>query len=187
MADYKEIKEFEIENILDAYMPLSRAKMILTMTTNDIQTERRFISKARFLQDADTAIVLENNVKWLGYKKQIPEKITESKEKIELCLDLINSLINQLKNRLKEYNSKNLLGFLMLKHEALIHDGASWSIQIPARLTCFSKYTDVVKEFREHEAKRIKTSLDIRNLIEFVVAEPFFGSKEENDDDIDFC
>ena len=185
-GNFKEITEYEIDNILDIYMPLSRAKMILTITTNDIQAERRFIPKVRYIQDSDTAIVLENNIKWLNNNKKIPKKITETEQKIKLCFDLINSLITQLRNRLKEYNSKNLLVFLMLRHEALIHDGAGWSIQVPTRLKCFSKYTDVVQEFREHETKRIKTSLAVRNLIEFVVAEPYFGNKKENNDDVDF-
>lgn len=186
IANFKGISESEIENILDSCMPLSEAKMILTMFSDNIQTESRFIPKVRFIQDADTALVLEKNVEWLEYNKPIPEKILDSKQKIKLCEDLINSLIKQIRQRLEKYDSTKLLEFLLLKHESLIHEGANWSIQIPTRLKCFSKYDDVVKEFRDYEAKRIKTSIAIRGLIEFVVAEPFFGNKEENDDDIDF-
>ena len=186
LIDYKNLNENKIETLINLKMPLGIAKMILTIQTHTALSDARHIPKIRFIQDADVAIILEENVSWLGDQIKIPKKINDEKEKITLCTKLINSLISQLRVKLKNYNSEQLLKFLMLKNESLIQSGSYSNIQIPSRLECFSKYVDVIEEYQSFEVKRVKSSLAIRCLIEFVLAEPYYGEKVENDDDVDF-
>lgn len=185
--DCDRIEEGQIEQILNDYMPLSRAKMILTAhSVDNIKMNGSHIPRIRFVYDADIAIVLEDNVSWLPEKSKIPEVIKTEKEKESLCLKLIDSLIKQLRNRLKEFNFESLLPFLMLRHEALSHSLGRRDLSVTARIECFGKYEDVVESYQEYNGKLVKASHSIRCLIEFVVAEPFFGDKTVNDDDVDF-
>lgn len=185
--DYDRIEEAYIDQILDNYMPLSRAKMILTSNPFDnIKMNGSHIPRIRYVYDADVAIVLEENVGWLPEKIDISEKIKTKQEKESLCLKLISSLINQLRNRLKKYNSESLLFFLMLRHEALIHSHGKRDLTITTRIECFNKYENVIESYQEYNGKLVKASHSIRCLIEFVVAEPYFGNKTVNDDDVDF-
>ncbi|WP_199745239.1 YecA family protein [Flavobacterium sp. GT3R68] len=183
----EEIPEILIKNIIDEYIPLGKKKMILTSNSHDnIQSFDKYIPTVRYIYSADTSIVLEENVKWLNYSTPIPIKINDIEEKIKLCNDLINSLTNQIRNRINEYNSEKLLIHLMLRHESLIQKNGFKDIGLVARLECFSKYDDIIEEYKDFNSKLIKSSHAIRCLIEYVIAEPYYGNKTVNDDDTDF-
>ncbi|MFH6947307.1 YecA family protein [Flavobacterium sp. FlaQc-51] len=182
-----EISDDQIEKIINEYIPLSKKKMILTSNSQDnIQSFNEYIPKVRYIYSADTSIVLEENVKWLNYNLPIPEKINTVEEKIKLCDDLISSLTNQLRLRICQYNSIILLNQLMLRHEALIQKNGFKDIGLTARLECFSKFDDIIKEYKDFNSQLIKSSHSIRCLIEYVVAEPYYKDKKVNDDDTDF-
>lgn len=184
---FDQISEILSEKLMSDFMPLSKKKMILTANShNNIQAYDKYIPKVRFIYPADTSIILEENVKWLNYNKPIPKKIKDIDTKIKLCDDLINSLTYQLRTRISKYNSKDLLSQLMLRHEALIQKNGFKDIGLTARLECFSKYDNVIQEYKDFNTLYVKTSHSTRCLIEYVVAEPYYGTKKINDDDVDF-
>lgn len=184
---FNHISAVLIEKLMSDFMPLSKKKMILTANShNNIQAYDKFIPKVRFIYPADTSIILEENVKWLNYENPIPKKIKGIDTKIKLCDDLINSLTYQLRIRISKYNSKDLLSHLMLRHEALIQKNGFKDIGLTARLECFSKSDDVIQEYKDFNALYVKTSHSTRCLIEYVVAEPYYGTNKINDDDVDF-
>ncbi|MEK6152166.1 SEC-C metal-binding domain-containing protein [Flavobacteriaceae bacterium 3-367] len=181
------LDEYDIESIVYSKIPLSDAKMILTANSNrDVKLNGSFIPRARYVYDSDIAIVLEENVNWLGTEEVIPKQIDSKEDKETLCLRLIDSLINQIRIRLKEYNSIELLESLMLRHESLLHRQGERDFGVTARIKCFSKYEDVLESYSEYNSKLIKSSHALRCLIEFVVAEQYEGNKIVNDDDTDF-
>lgn len=183
----KIFEEDDIQNLLDTHMPLSRKKMILTSHMDDsIKRYSLYIPKARFLSDADSAIILENNVKWLNYQKPIPRTIADVDDKLKLLYDLIDSLRNQLRIRLKCFNSFELLKHVILRHEAIIYKSGYLELSLTAKLECFSHYQDIIEEYRKANADIIKTSHATRSLIECIVAEPYFGNDVVNDNDVDF-
>ncbi|MXN93215.1 hypothetical protein GR160_18455 [Flavobacterium sp. Sd200] len=179
--------EHDIQNLLDAFMPLSRKKMILTSHMDDsIKRYSLYIPTARFLSDADSAIILENNVKWLNYQKSVPSAITSVDDKLTLLYDLITSLRNQLRLRLKHFNSFELLKHVILRHEAIIYKSGYLDLSLTAKLECFSHYQDIVEEYKKANTDIIKSSHTTRSLIECIVAEPYFGDDVVNDNDVDF-
>ncbi|WP_206052104.1 YecA family protein [Nonlabens xiamenensis] len=181
------LEEYDIESLIYSYMPLSDAKMILTANSDrDIKLNGDFIPRPRYVYDSDIALILEENTNWLGSEKSMPSKINNKSEKEELCIRLIDSLINQIRLRLKEFNSTDLLKYLLLRHESLLHKQGERDLGIAARIKCFSKYEDVLKSYSDFNTKLIKSSHAIRCLIEFVVAEQYEGNSTVNDDDTDF-
>lgn len=183
----KGLDEDEIESMVYSCMPLSDAKMILTANSQtDVKLNASFIPKTRYVYDSDIAIILEENVNWLGNDVVIPKQIEFKEEKETLCVRLIDSLINQIRIRLKEYNSIELLEYLLLRHESLLHRQGEKDFGITARIKCFSHYEDVLESYTEYNTNLIKSSHAIRCLIEFVVAEQYQGNKIVNDDDADF-
>ncbi|MBA9072606.1 hypothetical protein GGR22_000732 [Flavobacterium gossypii] len=176
----------EIDEFIKQQMPLSRRKMLLTShQEDDFKRFDMYIPSVRFVQDADIAIVLENNVQWLNYPEKIPEKVKDE-NKIELLYDIVDSLTNQLQQRIKQYDSNELIVFLMLRHEAVIQRFSMWDMNLAAKIECFSKYEDVIDDYKEEYGKIVSTSHALRSLIEYVFAELPSGSKKINDDDIDF-
>lgn len=176
-----------IDHILAVSMPLGAAKMIVSGNTdNDIALLDKHIPKVRYIEKADNAIILEELVGWLNYANTIPENIPDKQGKIQLFVDTVDALILQLRQRIEGYDAEELLIYLMNWHESLIRETAYRKIHIPPRIQCFSRYKDVLEEYSATELKLVTTSLSIRGLIEFVVAEPPSGKKEINTNDVDF-
>lgn len=180
------IKKDLVSNVLKQHMPLSMAKMIIAGTTlDDIKLDNTNLdSNVKRLNKADTSIVLEDMLQWTG--KKVPEKINTKKEKIELCVNAINTLINKIKSTLSEFNAVELLKLVILRNETLLNDSAFKQLRAVTYYECFKTHTDAVNEYIEEDSKNIRTALAIRGLIEFIVAEPGYGSKRPNNSDIDF-
>lgn len=182
----KELTFSDIERFLRINMPLSGKKMLLTShKANDIKRFDRYISKPRHIQDADIAIVLESQVKWMGLPYEIPAKIKDA-DKANFLKMMIDTLTAKLKEHLVNYDVEDLLQNLMFRHEAIIQSSSKWDLDLPARIKCFEKYQDVIKEYKEEYGDVVKASHTLRSLIEYVVAECPNGHKRINDDDIDF-
>jgi hypothetical protein len=182
----REFSQIERDKFLASQMPLNNRKMLLTShKANDFKRFDRYIPKPRFVQDADIAVVLESQIKWMNLSYQVPEKINDA-DKVPFLSALIDALTNKLKESINNYNAKELLADLMLRHEAIIQSSSSWDLDLPARIKCFEKYQDVIKEYAEDYSNVVKASHSLRSLIEYVTAESPAGSKKLNIDDVDF-
>ncbi|MFB9080582.1 YecA family protein [Flavobacterium procerum] len=183
------LKEFtpeEKERFLVSQMPLNSKKMLLTShKENDFKRFDKYIPKPRYIQDADISVVLESQIKWMNLSYQVPEKINDI-DKVPFLNELINTLTRKLKECLKDYNAKELLVDLMLRHESIIQSSSSWDLDLPARIKCFEKYQDVITEYKEDYNNVVKSSHSLRSLIEYTIAESPEGSKILNIDDVDF-
>lgn len=182
----REFSQEERYRFLASQMPLNSKKMLLTShKANDFKRYDRYIPKPRYIQDADVSIVLESQIKWMNLSYQVPKKINDV-DKVPFLSELINTLTNKLKECLNNYSAKELLVDLMLRHEAIIQSSSNWDLDLPARIKCFEKYQDVIKEYSEDYNNLVKASHSLRSLIEYVVAESPEGKKKVNIDDVDF-
>lgn len=168
-------------------IPIGAAKMILTADSSyNLKMDNRYIAHPRYISKADTSIVLEELVTWMNLENQLPQKITEKKEKHELFVKCVVTLISKLRELLQQYDYIELIKFLMYNHEAIIQVSEFRKIHIPAKIACFSKYDNIIKDYKDTESKIVNSSLAYRSLIEFIVAEPFNGNKKPNKDEVDF-
>ena len=177
-----------IENInliLNNHMPIGMAKMIVTGTSiYDISKDNRYIDKPVKLEKAITSIVLEDMVSWMKIK--IPVNVTDDEKKKKICWIAINTLIEKIRTELKNYNSIELIKFLMERHESIINSNSFYSLRLVTYHECYGKYEDVFKEFMDEDSSIIRTALCLRALIEFTTAEVYFGNKKINNSDVDF-
>ena len=168
-------------------IPFGSAKMILTADSSyNLKMDNRYVPRPRYISKADTSIVLEELVSWMDLEKELPEKITDKKEKHDLFVKCVVTLISKLREVLNQYDYIELIKFLMYHHEAVIQVSEFRKIHIPAKIACFSKYDNIINDYKDTESKIVNSSLAYRSLIEFIVAEPFNGMKKPNKDDVDF-
>jgi len=181
--------KFTDDNInawVEKFMQPSNAKMILFFDTNDnLRLDNRWLLGYRPIQDSEVSLILDNLVALLTYKQPIPEKIESESDKTKLCKDIVSALVNRIIEKLKQFNSEELIKWLIKYHERTVHNREFREIHIPAKIACFSSFTEEVEKLRGEEPELVGTSLSLRCLIEFVVAEPSEGSLWPNVDDID--
>lgn len=176
-----------IKTSLHNNIPFGSAKMILTAdSSHNLKMDNRYIPRPRYISKADTSIVLEELVTWMNLENKLPEKITEKKEKHDLFVKCVVTLISKLREVLQQYDYIELIKFLMYHHEAVIQVSEFRKIHIPAKIACFSKYNNIIQDYKDTESKIVNSSLAYRSLIEFIVAEPFNGNKKPNKDEVDF-
>lgn len=174
-----------ISNIIDKHMPFGMAKMIVADNTVDnIKLDNRFIpSRVCHLDKADISFVLEDIIEWM--QKEIPSKIETQDEKIKICLLGVDTLINKIREILSKFNSVELLGLVILRNEVLLNSTSFKKIRAVTFYECFKNYKDTLNEFIEEDSKNIRTGLCLRCLIEFIVAEPYYGNTLPNNEDVD--
>lgn len=174
-----------ISDILQKHMPLNMAKMVIVGNTiDDIKIDNRFIPKTiQYLNKADTSIVLEDMIGWM--KIDVPEKIETREDKIKICVIGIDTLINKTREILSRFHSIELLKLVILRNEALLNNNSFKKMRAVTFYECFKNYTDTLNEFVEEDSKNVRTGLCLRCLIEFIVAEPYYGNKIPNNDDVD--
>lgn len=176
-----------IKSSINDNIPFGSAKMILTADSSyNLKMDNRYIPRPRYISKADTSIVLEELVTWMNLENKLPEKIEDKDEKYNLFVKCVVTLISKLREVLQQYDYIELIKFLMYYHETVIQLSEFRKIHIPTKIACFSKYNDIIKEYRDTESEIVNSSLAYRSLIEFIVAEPFDGNKKPNKDDIDF-
>lgn len=169
-----------LENI-----PNDNTKMLLSATSElKIDLDERHIPKVRYIPKADGSIVLEELKNWVPNK--IPENIDNKSDKVKLCDVIISSLIKKIREELQNYNCFAVLEYLMLRYESTLNFRAFRSIKVVTQLKCFGEYRDILEEYHNSDVQAVRLSLSSRCLIEFVTAEPYFGEKPINEDDLDF-
>jgi hypothetical protein len=171
---------------IENFMQPSNAKMILFFDTSEnLRLDNRWLLPYRPIQESEVSLILDNIVAMLNYGQPIPEKIESDKDKIKLCNDIVFRLVNQIIEKLKLFNSEELIRWLIKYHERTVHKREFREIHIPAKIACFSSFTEEVEKLHAEEPELVATSLSLRCLIEFVVAGPSEGSLWPNVDDID--
>ncbi len=176
-----------IEDSINKHLPIGNAKMILFIdSSRDLKLDNRWLLTTRYIQDVDTSYVLDNMLSYLGVESSsIPEMILDTETKNKLCNKIVSGLINELLSKLKQYNAIDLIKWLMEFNDSCTFNREFRKIRIPAKIACFSSFPKEVDELLKKEKKFVNTSISIRCLIEFVAADPHFGTKLLNFDDLD--
>ncbi len=178
---------YERDRLIQSTVPLGIKKMMILATGDrDLCIAKVDVQKPRIIPKSDVSNILQNQVKWLGYKCPVPEKISDDKGKIKLFNDLAYLHYEKLRRLIQHYDGLPLLLFLMRRHEPLLQERSFRKVNYPAREACFGKYYNVYDEFSETERHLTLSSLAMRVLIEFVACKLPTGKKQANDDDIDY-
>lgn len=175
-----------LNETVNSFLQPAAAKMILYVDSSpDMRLDTRWLLPYREIQDNDVSRILENLVSYLNLPSPIPEKIEPKQEKTKLCNEIVTVLVNRLVVKLSEFDSEELLRFLMKLYEKCIQKREFREIHIPAKIACFSDYPTEVEKFVEDEHKLVSSSIALRTLIEFITARPQYGKRNVNRDDVD--
>lgn len=175
-----------IEETLNELMPVNNKKMILLIDSqNNIQLDTRWLNISHFATDAETGLLLDNQVSILNYPTTIPEKFVEKTEKVAFCNYAVQKLLEFLQDKLAEFDNNDLLRRLIDLNEALTFNREHNKIIIPSQILCFGQSEEYIDDLHKKERKLVSTTLATRCLIEYLAAKPSSGKKRVSLDDID--
>ncbi|OFY17737.1 MAG: hypothetical protein A2W98_08525 [Bacteroidetes bacterium GWF2_33_38] len=178
------LEETEITNIVDSYLKPDSAKMILYYdSSKNLILDNRWLSPLRKIQECETSSILNGIVDSLN--QTVPEKIKSKDDKIRLCNKIVGNFITEILHELKQYDSVELLKWLIKLQERCTYQREFSELLIPAKISCFSDFPTEVIKLQKSNKELVETNLSLRCLIEFIAAQPSFESKCPNMDDVD--
>jgi hypothetical protein len=175
-----------IEKAINEAIPFGRAKMILFIdVSKDPRLLHTKLMPTQYIDETETSFILDNLVSYINPTTPIPAEISNAKEKVQLCNSIVAALIQEIQNKLKIYDAKEMLQWLMEYNERYVFNREFREIKVPAKIACFSSFPDEVENYLEEERKIVPTSLAVRCLVEFVAADPQYGDRRMNIDELD--
>lgn len=176
----------KIQKVLDTYMPLSQAKMILISDSQqDLMIDRRWLNGPFYMTDAEINMLLDELPPLVEKEMPIPENITEPAMKRQLFNTATTAMLQRLEKDIQKYDNLNLVKKLMMLHESLVQVREYNKTIIPAQLLCFGGITSKTEEILEKDRKLVSTSVSVRCLIEYLAACPAKGTYKVSLDEID--
>ncbi|SFH33636.1 hypothetical protein [Pedobacter insulae] len=178
-------EEFIREVIIDVMSP-PHAKMILfSDSSKNPLLDNRNLPPPRYLMDTEQELILDHLVEMLNPSSPIPENIVNPKDKHKLCMDLVGMLLTRVETKLAQFNTPDLLSYLVALNERLIFQSEYNSLLLPSKIACYSNFKAEVTDLKKKDKKLVPASLAVRSVIEFIVASPNFEGQPVNLDDID--
>lgn len=181
-----EITSELIEKSINIHMPLGQAKMILLSDSqNDMMIDRRWLPEAFLMSDAEIEALLDELPAWIQERIEIPKQIITKQDKLNLFNTGTAVLLEHLDSELQKYSFQPLITLLLELHEAIVRKREYEKTIIPAQLLCFGEVESKVVEIAENERMQVRTSVSLRNLIEYLAARPTKGELHPSLDDVD--
>ncbi len=183
---FQVINDDELDDVIEHIIPLGPAKMILFIdSSKDPRLDSRDLMTTRYIQEADTSLILDNLVELLNSPQPIPEKIDTPKKKNELCISIVAALVKEIEHKMVIFNAKDILKWLVQYNEKYVYEREFREIQIPAKIACFSDFPSEVEKFMKKDAQLANSAVSVRCLIEIVAALAPNGNQIPNVDDLD--
>lgn len=182
------ITEERIQDILDKYMPLGQAKMILmTEASNSPLSYPLWLHSPIFIHGASRQLLFDLFPQWMNDKgADFIGKLNDVTQKEKFLHVGVDVLFERLDNLIRDADSYTLLKLLISNHETLIFKREQNKMLYPAQILCFGDNEEKREEFQKNEQQLSESSLATRALIEYVSAiQGTTGQKQVGIDDIE--
>lgn len=180
------LNQTEIDRIVEKHLQPAQAKMVLfSDSAANVRLDNRGLPPERYIQDSDISRVLDNLVSYLPAGYQIPVDIPLIDDRIKFCDDVVNALEARIMEKIRDFDGPELLAWLIKWNERCVFTREFREIQIPAKIVCFSEFSQEVQHLLKKDERLVPTAQSLRSLIEFVAMSVPSGTKWPNYDDID--
>lgn len=166
------LKDVEVDSMLDAYMPLGSAKMIIisTSATNEM-LDNRWLCPPIMLTKATEHVILDYMPKVMADNNcDIKGVISNEADKQQFLHDLVRFLLGRLSREALGLSKAVLLKRLVEVNESLLWQREQRAIRVPAKILCFGEDAYESRRHLEDDRTLTESSLAARCLAEYVVS-----------------
>lgn len=172
------LNDNQIDEIIERHAPLGLKKYLLIMSSSDnLAFDNRYLNfkLKTIFSEYNYELLFDKIISLLGVNCPPIGEITGNSEKLKLCKDITLLLANEISDNLKKYNSFELLENLLRRYEVTLHHNETYRLRIPTLMHCYQHKWDIQKEIKENAEMNDKSTLALRNIIEYVASENSFG------------
>lgn len=181
-------KEESIQDILDEFMPLGPAKMILMMeASNSPLSYPLWLNPPIYIHSASIQLLLDLFPLWMKEEGvDIKGKLQNKDKKVEFLHNGVDVLYDKLFENVARFDSHTLLKRLISNHETLLYQREHNKMIHPAQIICFGDNVEKRKEILDTEQRLSNAGIATRALIEYVIAvQDKEGKEQAGSDDIE--
>lgn len=165
---------FPLSDFLEEIAPFGNKRMLRVLSSSQILLRPGQLPPPRYLQEAVSAVVLDNLGDWLrGTGLKVGP--IESGSRTEILRIVVAYLFELLESAVSELSPEGLIQYLVRHDEALVHHEATQSLIAPSRVACFGGTNQFVDELVKDHKRHVEAVVAIRFLIEYVAAKPPVG------------
>lgn len=182
------IDEEKASQIIDSYIPLSQAKMILmTEQSRNPLAIPLWLYTPIYIHAATSQLLLDKFPQWMKENgHDIEGKLNTKTEKVTFLHKGVDVLLDELARRLSSFDTLWLLRMLMQNHETLVYQREHNRILQPAQVLCFGENESRRNEFLVTEKRLTDAGISTRALIEYLAATQYrVGDVKPGNDDIE--
>lgn len=182
------VEDDKVQPIIDAYIPLGQAKMILMMeASNSPISYPLWLNPPIYIHPASSQLMLDRFPQWMAEKGyDITGTLSTIEQKDSFLHNGVDVLLEKLYPSVAMFESHSLIKRLISNHETLLYQREHSKMLHPAQILCFGDNEEKRKEFFETERRLSEAGLATRALIEYVSAtQDASGKKQAGSDDIE--
>lgn len=183
------VEDDNVQSIIDTYIPLGQAKMILMMeASNSPISFPMWLNPPIYIHLASSQLMLDLFPQWMAEKEfDITGELSTVEQKDSFLHNGVDVLLDKLYPSVAKFESHSLIKRLISNHETLIYQREHNKMLHPAQILCFGDVEEKRKEFFEIERRLSEAGLATRALIEYVSAiQDTSGKDEAGSDDIEW-
>jgi hypothetical protein len=169
----EKLNEAVIASLLEKHAPLGpkRRLFVLGSDTAPLQNAHG-LPEYRPIQDADDQAVLDD----LGDRLIEEEGLAIAEIPVQQQNTVTNQavalLYSELEQLVASLSSEELLDWLIAHYERVVVKQDYYEMNIPARIACFSSYSDMLRDLLEEAPLQAASAGSARFILEYVVARP---------------
>jgi len=163
-----------VSDLLEEIAPIGNRRMLRVLSPNQIPLRPGRLPPPRYLQEAVSAVLLDDLGDWLRGSNLNVGPI-ESGLRTKILRDVVAHLFELLEKSISELSPEGLIQYLVRQDEALVHHEASQALIAPSRVACFGGTNQLVDGLIKDHTRHVEAVVAIRFLIEYVAAKPPTG------------
>jgi hypothetical protein len=173
-----ELSSAEIERLLEQHAPVGLKRMLLWFNAGyRPELDPRDLPSYRPVQPGAIQDVLDDVDAHLRSKGMQPGEIKQSASN-EILKDVVGFCLSEISRTVATLKPEGLLEFLIVLHEALVHESSFNQLTLATRLQTFEHNPDMADRLAKESHEFAHSGIAARFIIEFVAAQPPCGYRK---------
>lgn len=174
LADLGSDRTLDQSRLVEELAPPGPKRMLRVTTAHEVPLRPGALPRARMVQPAESANVLDELGRWLASNGLATGPIPAD-QRTQVLGDVVSYYYKCIADVVAGLSADGLIDRLIVRNEALLHDEALSRDNLPAKIACFGESSELAQDLDREHKRRVSAAIASRFLVEYVAATPPTG------------
>lgn len=167
------LRNHALANTIDTFAPLGLKKKIFYLSASNVpQLDSRGLPDPRPVQEVEKNLLLDPIGDHFRHDQHFAVGPIDSARIPAVINEIVSFCFKEFTAMVASLSAEGLLEFIVLRHEANVHEATRAKLLMATRVACFGQSPEFLKEISEGLADQSEAAVAGRFLIEYVAASP---------------